>query len=108
MSTKEPALKQELGPKRYKQKVEEANAFYDKNMAGKRNPKTGEYYHPINFNDPTKSKFGHSTTLAFVGCKNKHCDEYFSLNRRTRAIICSKCKTLNTFSKELIEELERD
>jgi hypothetical protein len=36
------SLKEELGPRKYRQQLEASNRFYDQHMAGKTNPKTGE------------------------------------------------------------------
>lgn len=107
MSKKESPKMQELGPKRYYQTLEKINKDYDKYKAGKRNPKTGEYYNEIHFTDPRKKKFSNTASIGYLPCINKECTEWFSINKRTQALICSKCGTLNVFSKEQKEELER-
>ena len=108
MTKKENSLHQELGTKKYREKVEAANKFYDKYKAGKTDPKTGEYYNPISFSNPNARKFKLGLSIGEVQCINEQCDYVFSIRRTTRAVICPVCKTLNSFSKEEIEELLKD
>lgn len=90
--SKEPKLLQELGPKKYRQKMESTNKFYDNHMAGKRNPKTGELYHHISFTDPNK-RTNTGKAVGEVECAG--CGYVFSVKRSSVMIICSHCKQLN-------------
>lgn len=92
MSKKEPPLMQELGRKKYFEKVEKANKHYDNYKAGKRDPKTGEYYNPISFTNPTKQKFSGVLAIGSIVCEK--CLAEYPINRRTFCIICSNCKNL--------------
>lgn len=85
---KESPLKQELGPRKYNQMLENNSKFYDRHKAGRRDPKTGTYYHEISFEKPRVSKFGQD--LGFLDCP--YCDNYFQVRSSTAGIICSKCK----------------
>lgn len=102
---KESALKQDLGPKKYQEKVDKANAFYDKYKAGKTDPKTGEYYHPISFTDPTKSKIS-TKSVGYFPCPNMECDNGISVKRSTVGVQCFGCKkyiiiTVNKLTDEV-------
>jgi hypothetical protein len=83
---------QELGPKKYYEKIKKENDFYDKYKAGKRDPKTGEYYHKIDFKDPRKKNYLGKTAGA-VACV--YCDNWFEVSTSTTAVICSNCRKLN-------------
>jgi hypothetical protein len=104
---KESPKMQELGPKKYYEKLEKINKHYDDHMAGKRDPKTGELYHPISYTDPSKPKYAFSAKGAsiYVPCKTDGCDNVMGLKRTTRTIICSKCKKLISWERDEIEEL---
>jgi hypothetical protein len=93
MSEKEPPLMQQLGRKKYKEQVEKCNKFYDDHMAGKRNPKTGDYYYPISYSDPSKPKFGNlrarpEETLGYITCRNKNCNQPVRVSGVSRGITC--------------------
>lgn len=89
---KESINAQELGPKKYRDKIEKSNKFYDKYKAGKRDPKTGEFYHNIDFKNPClKRNLG--ATAGTVKCFN--CDNFFDITTNTKVVICSRCKKLN-------------
>lgn len=105
MGRKEPPLMQEIGPKKYYEKVRKANSEYDKYKAGKINPKTGEYYHRLGAT-PKESNISGSL-LGYVECITENCDNYFAVKRNTASIICKKCNCLNSFSKELKQDLEK-
>jgi hypothetical protein len=104
MSVREPKLLQEIGPKKYKEKVRKASEFYDKYKAGKTDPKTGEYYN--HFNSGPKSSNINSVSIGQIKCSTDQCTNYLSIKRTTCMIICSKCSKLNTISKEDIKTLE--
>lgn len=106
MGRREPPLMQEIGPKKYYERVKKANADYDKYKAGKVNPKTGEYYHFLGAVKKSKNLGG--STLGFVECITEGCDNYFAVKRNTVSIICRKCNTLNSFSSQLKKELETE
>lgn len=84
----ESALKQELGPKKYYQKIEKANKEYDLYKAGKRDPKTGVFYHDINFSKPGAKKLGAS--LGSIECD---CGNALSISVTTVMVQCSLCKS---------------
>lgn len=105
VNKKEPPLLQEIGPKKYKEKIHKASEFYDKYKAGKTDPKTGEYYRHFN-QKPTDTLS--SSTLGYLECINDNCNNYFKITRNTSIIICSKCNTLNSISKENKKLLEDD
>ena len=90
--TRESKGLQELGPKKYFDKIKKANDFYDKYKAGKRDPKTGEYYHHIDFSDPNKKNYLGKSAGA-VECV--HCGDWFEVSTSTAAVICSNCRKLN-------------
>lgn len=106
MGRREPKLLQEIGPKKYKEKVRKSSEFYDKYKAGKTDPKTGEYYHHLG--PVVKPKVLGGATIGYVKCVNDSCDNYFAINRSTACAICSKCNTLNSFSNELKLKLEQE
>jgi len=85
---KESPLMQELGPRKYNKLIQDNSTQYDKFKAGKRDPKTGEYFRHIGFDKPKDSKFGQD--LGFLDCP--YCDNYFQVRSSTAGIICSKCK----------------
>lgn len=105
---KESPKQQELGPKRYKEMVERENKFYDNYKAGKRDPKTGQYYNPISFSDPRLSKVKTGGSIACVPCVTEGCENWLDVKRTTRAIICRSCKKMNSWTKEEVEQLEKD
>lgn len=100
----EAALKQELGPKKYQDKVDKANAFYDKYKAGKRDPKTGVYYHPISFTDPRKSKIGSGSSVGCFACPNPNCDHGISVKRTTAGVLCAGCKQFISVSVDKLTD----
>lgn len=89
----EPGLMQEIGPVKYKKMVEDNSRSYDKYKAGKRDPKTGEFYHHIGFDKPKKTSCGQD--LGYIDCP--HCDNYFNVKTSTVGIICSKCGKFVSF-----------
>lgn len=94
MSKRESRRLQELGPKKYYSEVERHNKFYDNHMAGKTNPKTGDYYHAINFKDPNKKKGLGSRYFTTVPCEQ--CGTPLSLTTKTAAIICASCNKFHS------------
>ena len=91
---------QELGPKKYKQMIEKQNKFYDEHKAGKRDRKTGEYFHHIHATDPRKTKSLGGSFCGYIECKTEDCDEVFTVKTTSGGIICNKCKKFISFSKE--------
>lgn len=102
MAKKESPRFQELGPKKYYSELEKQNKFYDKYKAGKKDPKTGEFYHKIDFENPGKSKLGHSKFIADFKCLN--CDTYLTVRRNTAGIICPSCKKFHSVTVNRITE----
>lgn len=107
---KESPKCQEMGPKKYGEYIRKQNAFYDKYKAGKKDPKTGEYYHHISGKDPSKpsitySNSGVSTTIGYVKCKECEADLWVGSNSVGR--ICLYCAEYNYFSIEMKDELKR-
>lgn len=102
MSKKECALMQELGPKKFYDKVDKANAFYDKYKAGKVDPKTGIKNKEISFTDPRKSKLPSSPTLTCFPCP--HCLAHKEVTRRMAGVICSECKKYISIKVDPITE----
>lgn len=103
MGKPESKMCQEMGPKKFYEKVEKANKFYDDHKAGKRDPKTGHYYNHINWTDPRKkTKLGSS--LCTIECLK--CGSHLPINTTTVIIICSQCKHMHKVSySRLTEEL---
>lgn len=91
-------LKQELGSKKYQEKVDAANKFYDTYKAGKRDPKTGVYYNQISFTDPRKSKVGSGTSLGCFQCPTENCSGSIIVKRTTVYSTCLSCKKLISVS----------
>jgi hypothetical protein len=104
MSTREPKLLQEIGPKKYKEKIRKASEFYDKYKAGKTDPKTGEYYNHFT-SKPSGSKIS-SVSIGQLKCSTEGCNNFFSIKRTTCMVICSKCNKLNSISKQDIQNLQ--
>lgn len=92
---KESPKLQELGPKKYYQKLEKMNKFYDQHMAGKRDPKTGIFYNKIDYSNPDKSKNLGGRPLVSFECLSG-CGSVISINTTTVCIICDRCKTLHS------------
>ena len=109
MVKESPAL-QELGPKKYRERMEKANKDYDKYKAGKKNPKTGEFYHHIDLNDPRIPKhYGNSSlseTLGYTPCE--HCGEKISVGAISSGKCCLYCGEYMFFSTELKDKLRQE
>jgi hypothetical protein len=105
---KESPLRAELGDKKYNEKVEKVNKFYDRYKAGKRDPKTGEYYHHISATDPSKPKYSFSNsclsvTIGHVKCQK--CKAKMSVGSNSLGKFCLYCGGYNYFSAEMKDEL---
>jgi hypothetical protein len=105
----ETRLRAEMGDKKYKAMVEKSNKDYDKYKAGKRNPKTGEYYYHLDSRDPNKPLYSFSSScvsefIAEVKCKG--CDEMIPVSENTSRKICLYCNELNFFSIEFRKNLK--
>ena len=88
MAKKEPPMMQQLGPKKYYEKVDKAAKFYDQHKAGKRDPKTGEFYHNISFTAPkAPTKVGQ--TLGEIECNG--CKRPLTIRTSTICVSCSNC-----------------
>lgn len=105
---KESKLLQELGPKKYYKKVEDANKFYDKYKAGKRDPKTGEVFRDISYSNPNKQT-NLGRPLGCIECLS--CNEPLNVKTSTVSIICGRCRCMhriehnredNTFTVEAV------
>lgn len=86
----ESPLKQELGPKKYYERVDKANRDYDKYKAGKTDPKTGVFYRPISFTNPNKGAV-HGSNLGCYPCPK--CSAALGLKSSTLIIQCRTCHT---------------
>ena len=105
---KESPLRAEMGDKKFDAMVEKKNREYDRYKAGKRDPKTGEYYHHISTEDPRKPKISLNTRcvcedLGHVKCSG--CKEKISVTSSSRVKVCLFCGSDNFFSNELKENL---
>jgi hypothetical protein len=87
---KESAKRQEMGPKKFDAMVEKQNKFYDEHLAGRKNPKTGDLYHKIDFKDPRKQ----TIKQKFIDGFQCECGNSLSLSRTTFMTQCSNCKSL--------------
>ena len=103
MAKKETKLEQELGPKKYKQKIERENTFYDKYKAGRVDPKTGIKYNEIFFSDPNKKSIK-VKSIGATPCLNPECDNYFSIGRTTVIVLCSTCSTLHNITHDKLTD----
>jgi hypothetical protein len=102
MSKRESPLMQELGPKKFYQKVDRENAFYDKYKAGKIDPKTGIKNKEIFFEDPRKSKISSGSTINSFPCP--YCLTPKEVTRRLAGVICSECKKYISIKVDPITE----
>lgn len=91
---KEPPLMQEIGPKKYYEKIDAAHKFYDKYKAGRRDPKTGEYYHHISFSDPNAKRTVTGQSLCQIECHD--CGNPLSVRTSTVCITCG-CGCYHSF-----------
>lgn len=94
-------LRQELGDKKYNQLVEKENKFYDNYKAGKRDPKTGQFYYNIDFKDPRKKTIPQKTIDGFY-CST--CNIGLPLSRTTYMIQCTRCKTLYKVDRDKLSD----
>ena len=109
MVKESPAL-QELGPKKYRERMEKANKEYDKYKAGKRDPKTGDYYHHVDFKDPRIPKnYGNSAlteVLGYTPCG--HCGNEISVGALSNGKCCLYCGEYVFFDTELKDKLKKE
>lgn len=97
MSDKESPKIQEMGLKKYKQMIEKENKFYDQYKAGRKDPKTGQYYYNISTKNPlAKTKLGRDAGC--IECLN--CGYTLSISTATVIIICSQCKSYHIISRD--------
>ncbi len=102
MSVKESPLCQEIGPKKYKERIEKSNKFYDEFKAGKKDPKTGQFYYHIHGKNPLlKTKLGVNDGCVECG----KCKYPLGITTSTSCIICSQCNTLHSIVRD---KLTRD
>jgi hypothetical protein len=99
---KESPLMQDLGPKKYQTMLEKNSSFYDKYKAGKRDPKTGEFYHHIGLDKP-KGRTKTGKDMGDIECPK--CGRLLNIRSSTIAISCSQCRTniVLEYDKELEE-----
>ena len=105
---KDTPLRAEMGDKKYNSMIERQNKFYDKYKAGKRDPKTGEYYYHISGTDPSNPKRVFSSKclseeLGRVKCTG--CETMLSVTSSSRVKVCLFCGADNYFSNEFKDAL---
>jgi len=105
---KDTPLRAEMGDKKYFKMIEKQNQHYDKYKAGRRDPKTGMYYHEISGTDPNKSIVSTSAscvshTIGEVPCIK--CGELITVGSNSARKCCLYCGELNSFSSELKDRL---
>lgn len=99
MAERESPLCQELGPKKFTEKVEKANKFYDNYKAGKRDPKTGEFYYHIHGKNPLlKTKLGRNDGCISCG----GCEIGLGVTTSTAIVICTRCGTYHEIKRDRV------
>lgn len=104
---KESIKEQELGPKKYKKKVEEMNRQYDKYKAGTRDSKTGEYYYHIGVKPPRNSNGIKIEFIDLGYIKCEFCGSNILVSQHSKGKCCLQCGNYTFFTDELKEELLR-
>jgi len=99
---------QDMGPKKYREMVQKENSFYDKHKAGKKDPKTGQYYHHISTTDPRLAKSTSGTLCGYLECKTENCNEYYRVSSNSAGYICNKCGKYISITKEDKVKVEKE
>ena len=103
---RESPLMQEMGPKKYKKMVEKSDKFYDKYKAGRRDPKTGEFYYHIGVKPPRDKEIKTNyLDLGKIPCPK--CGSMVEVSNISCGKICF-CGELVFFSMELKEKLREN
>lgn len=91
---KESPLCQEIGPKKFRERVEKADKEYDKKVGKTIN---GIFHHGVSYSDPNK-KTQLGRYCGEVECMSG-CGKSLSITTSTCVIICSFCKTYHSIQK---------
>jgi hypothetical protein len=100
---RESPLMQEMGPKKYNRMVEKSDKFYDKYKAGRRDPKTGDFYYHIGVKPPRTSDIkSNYEGLGVIACPK--CGKSIEVSNNSNGKVCF-CGELIFFTTELKESL---